>query len=90
MGDLSKKNDKTEKNVKHSQEGTESLECQLIQLTPRERKKTLKVFFFFQSDLNARKIFSSIYRTSVADFFGASLEIIVFSVEEGWVFPYKW
>lgn len=31
------KNDKTEKNVKHSQEGTESLECQLIQLTPRER-----------------------------------------------------
>ena len=28
---------KPKKNVKHSQEGTESLECQLTQLTPRER-----------------------------------------------------
>lgn len=28
--------------------------------------------------------------TSLADFFGASLEIIVFSVKEGRVFPYKW
>lgn len=46
------------------------------------RFKCAENFFFHQSN--------HAHLTSLADFFGASLEIIVFSVKEGRVFPYKW
>lgn len=46
------------------------------------RFKCAENFFFHLSN--------HAHLTSLADFFGASLEIIVFSLKEGRVFPYKW
>ena len=46
------------------------------------RFKCAENFFFHLSN--------HAHLTSLADFFGASLGIIVFSVKEGRVFPYKW